>query len=64
MQGKLSKILVNIGDEVEKNAPLFAIEAMKMESTVVAPFAGKIKNIILKTGSLVAQDDVVLEIEK
>jgi len=64
LQGKLSKILVNIGDEVEKNAPLFAIEAMKMESTVVAPFAGKIKNIILKTGSLVAQDDVVLEIEK
>ena len=62
LQGKLSKILVNVGDEIEKNAPLFAIEAMKMESTVVAPFAGKIKAILLKAGSLVAQDDVVLEL--
>ncbi len=62
LQGKLSKILVNVGDEIEKNTPLFAIEAMKMESTVVAPFAGKIKAILLKAGSLVAQDDVVLEL--
>lgn len=63
LQGKLSKILVNIGDEAEKNTPLFAIEAMKMESTVVAPFAGKVKAILLKPGSLVGQDDVILEIE-
>ncbi len=42
--------------------PLFAIEAMKMESTVVAPFAGKVKNIVLKAGNLVAQDDVVIEL--
>ncbi len=61
LQGKLSKVLVNIGDEIEKNTPLFAIEAMKMESTVVAPFAGKVKSILLKPGSLVAQDDVVIE---
>lgn len=62
LQGKLSKVLVNIGDEIEKNTPLFAIEAMKMESTVVAPFAGKVKAILLKQGSLVAQDDVVIEL--
>jgi pyruvate carboxylase len=62
LQGKLSKVLVNIGDEIEKNTPLFAIEAMKMESTVVAPFAGKVKAILLKPGSLVAQDDVVIEL--
>ncbi len=62
LQGKLSKVLVNIGDEIEKNTPLFAIEAMKMESTVVAPFAGKVKSILLKQGSLVAQDDVVIEL--
>jgi biotin carboxyl carrier protein len=27
----------------------------------VAPFAGKVKSILLKPGSLVAQDDVVIE---
>jgi pyruvate carboxylase len=61
LQGKLSKILVAVGDVVDKNTPLFAIEAMKMESTVVAPFAGTVKAILLKPGSLIFQDDVVIE---
>ena len=62
LQGKLSKILVAVGDVIEKNTPLFAIEAMKMESTVVAPFAGTVKAILLKPGSLIFQDDVVIEL--
>jgi pyruvate carboxylase len=61
LQGKLSKILVVVGDVIEKNTPLFAIEAMKMESTVVAPFDGTVKAILLKPGSLIFQDDVVIE---
>ena len=47
LQGKLCRILVKQGDKVEKNTPLFVIEAMKMESTVVAPRAGVIKNVVL-----------------
>jgi pyruvate carboxylase len=62
LQGKLSKILVAVGDVIDKNTPLFAIEAMKMESTVVAPFAGTVKAILLKPGSLIFQDDVVVEL--
>ncbi len=63
LQGRLSRILVKKDDKVEKNTPLFTIEAMKMESTIVAPAAATIKAIILDEGTLVAQDDVVLEIE-
>ncbi|MEZ4979930.1 MAG: biotin/lipoyl-containing protein, partial [Chitinophagales bacterium] len=63
LQGKLTKILVKVGDKVEKNKPLFLIEAMKMESTVVAPNNGKIKEIILKDNEMVQQDDLVLIIE-
>lgn len=63
LQGKLSRILVKAGDPIDKNTPLFTIEAMKMESTIVAPKAGKVKSIILTEGVLVAQDDVVLEME-
>lgn len=63
LQGKLTKILVKVGDKVEKNKPLFLIEAMKMESTVVAPSNGKIKEIILKDNEMVQQDDLVLIIE-
>ncbi|HEY0679777.1 MAG TPA: pyruvate carboxylase [Chitinophagaceae bacterium] len=62
LQGKLCRIHVKQGDKVEKNMPLFAIEAMKMESTVVATKTGVISQLILPEGVLVEQDDVVLEI--
>jgi len=62
LQGKLSKILVKAGDTVQKNAPLFVIEAMKMESTIVAPYSAAVKTIVLNEGVFVAQDDVVLEL--
>lgn len=60
LQGKLSRILVKEGDQVSKNTPLFTIEAMKMESTVVATKNGSINQILLKEGVLIEQDDVVL----
>ncbi|MCB9257148.1 MAG: pyruvate carboxylase [Chitinophagales bacterium] len=63
LQGKLTKILVKLGDKVEKNHPLFLIEAMKMESTVVAPSQGVVKEIILKDNEMVQQDDLVLILE-
>ncbi len=40
--GRLSSIMVENGQQVEKDAPLFVIEAMKMESTITAPFDGVI----------------------
>jgi pyruvate carboxylase len=60
LQGKLSRILVKKNDKVEKNTPLFAIEAMKMESTIVASRSATIQQIVLAEGSLVEQDDVVM----
>ncbi|MBT4080220.1 MAG: hypothetical protein HOE82_06370, partial [Gammaproteobacteria bacterium] len=41
--------------------PLFVIEAMKMETTVTAPFDGSIKKIHLQAGELVQQDDLIVE---
>ncbi|MDP1728067.1 MAG: pyruvate carboxylase [Bacteroidota bacterium] len=63
LQGRLSKVLVQIGDTVEKNTGLFTIEAMKMESTVIAPRDGKVVKIYLNEGALIEQDDVVVELE-
>ena len=63
LRGKLSKIIVKEKDKIDKNSPLFTIEAMKMESTIVSPRSGVVKSISLKEGVLVDQDDVVLEIE-
>lgn len=63
LQGKLSSVLVKVGDKVSKNTPLFVIEAMKMESTVVAPFDGVVLHIELEGNSMVMQDDLVLILE-
>jgi pyruvate carboxylase len=60
LQGKLTKILVKVGDKVGKNDPLFLIEAMKMESTVVAPMEGVIQEIGLSENQMVHQDDLVI----
>ncbi|MFY8022360.1 MAG: biotin/lipoyl-containing protein, partial [Bacteroidia bacterium] len=63
LQGRLSKILVKEGDSIQKNSPLFTVEAMKMESTVISPLSGTVKSIVLKEGSLIEQDDLIIEIQ-
>lgn len=64
LQGNLSKILVEPGQEVKENTPLFVIEAMKMESTITSPIAGTVKTVHLKEKTLVEQDDLVVELDK
>ena len=64
LQGKIARVLVKKNDKIEKNTPLFAIEAMKMESTVVAAKSGTVNEIVLTEGSLVEQDDVVIVISE
>ena len=63
LQGKLVTILVNEGDVVEKDSPLFVIEAMKMETSICANKSGTVKRVILKENSMVEQDDCVLILE-
>lgn len=62
LQGKLSKLLVRAGDMVASNTPLFIIEAMKMETTVTATRNTKVKAVHLPEGTMVQQDDLVVEL--
>ncbi len=63
LQGSLYKVLVKKGDKIEENDPLFIIEAMKMETTVTAVKAGKVKSVTLMAGVMVKQDDLILTME-
>ncbi|ESU24156.1 pyruvate carboxylase [Flavobacterium enshiense DK69] len=63
LQGRLIKILVDENQEVEKDHPLFVIEAMKMETTICAPKKGKVAKIILKQNAMIEQDDCVMKIQ-
>ena len=63
LQGSLSSILVKAGDHFDAGAPLFVIEAMKMESTVSAARAGTVKSVALEAGVMVDQNDLVITFE-
>jgi pyruvate carboxylase len=63
LQGKLSVVLVKEGDTLKSGTPLFVIEAMKMESTVSAPKDGVVKAVHITSGTMVDQNDMVIEME-
>lgn len=63
LQGSLASILVKAGTEVEIGTPLFVIEAMKMESTVVSNKKGVVKRVVLDELTMVDQNDLVVIIE-
>ena len=60
LQGLLSKVFVKKGQALKKNDPLFVIEAMKMETTITAKENGAINSIILKEGTMVNAEDLVV----
>ncbi|TPE46186.1 pyruvate carboxylase [Pontibacter mangrovi] len=60
LQGLLSKVLVEKGQKVKRNMPLFIIEAMKMETTITALKDAEVASLVLPEGELVHADDLVL----
>ena len=63
LQGKLVGLKVKKGDEISADQPLFVLEAMKMESSVMSPIDGKVKKVHLSEGTMVEQNDMVIELE-
>ena len=63
LQGRLAKVFVKNGEQVKKNAPLFTIEAMKMETTITATKDLKVSRIVLPEATMVETDDLVVETE-
>ena len=64
MPGSVTEVKVSVGDEVQANQPLLITEAMKMETTIQAPFDGIIKQINVANGDAIATGDLLVEIEK
>ncbi|MCL2089461.1 MAG: pyruvate carboxylase [Oscillospiraceae bacterium] len=61
--GSVSKIFVKKGDEVTENQPLFIIEAMKMETSVVARTGGVVSDILVSAGQLVKAGELLAELK-
>jgi biotin carboxyl carrier protein len=63
MNGKIIKILVNEGDQVNNGQILVVLEAMKMENQIKSPRKGTIKNIKIVNDQTVKIGDTLLTFE-
>ncbi len=63
MPGMVVSLAVQEDDPVLEGQKLLVIEAMKMQTTLVAEKKGKIKRILVKAGSQIETGDLLLEIE-
>ncbi|MDE0124993.1 MAG: hypothetical protein OXN97_10500, partial [Bryobacterales bacterium] len=58
--GLVTGLFVAPGDEVETNAKLLTLEAMKMQSTIYAPEPGRIREVLVEAGSQVQSKDLLV----
>ncbi|MBW2139305.1 MAG: DUF2118 domain-containing protein [Deltaproteobacteria bacterium] len=63
MPSVVVRVLVNEGDRVEKGQGLLVVTAMKMETTLKAPYAGIVKKINTQPEAKVMPGDILVEIE-
>ncbi|MPM50446.1 2-oxoglutarate carboxylase large subunit [bioreactor metagenome] len=61
--GMVSKITVKPGDQVVENQVVAVVEAMKMETSVVARMAGTVDEILVKDGHAVKAGQLLLTIK-
>ncbi|TAL12068.1 MAG: oxaloacetate decarboxylase subunit alpha [Nitrospirae bacterium] len=63
MPGKVIKVLAKQGQAVKKGELVLIVEAMKMESQVLAPIAGTVKTLYVNEGDDVKTDETLLVVE-
>ena len=62
MPGTIVDVLVKVGDDVKEGDPLLITEAMKMETEIHAPIAGKVMTVHVSKGDTVNPDEALIEI--
>ncbi len=63
MPGMVVLVAVKPGDKVEKGQKLFALEAMKMETTLSSDVQGRVAEVLVTAGSRVEAGDLLLRFE-
>ncbi|MGH9414772.1 MAG: biotin/lipoyl-containing protein [Terriglobales bacterium] len=63
MAGKVVRLLIEAGTQVEARQPLLVLEAMKMQNEVRAPKSGTLVSISVAAGETVATGQLLAEIE-
>ena len=63
MPGRVVRVLVEVGDEVEEGQALLVIEAMKMQNELKSPKTGRVAKIAVGVGDAVGSGDVLVVVE-
>jgi biotin carboxyl carrier protein len=63
MPGKVVRVLVGPGDEVEAGSGVLVVEAMKMQNEIKSPKKGTIQTILVSEGAAVNAGDVLAIVE-
>jgi biotin carboxyl carrier protein len=63
MPGRIVRVLVAAGDEVEVRQPVVVVEAMKMENELRSPKTGRVKDVAVPAGASVEAGRVLMVIE-
>jgi biotin carboxyl carrier protein len=63
MPGKVVKVLVQVGAEVQEGQGLVVVEAMKMENELKSPKAGKVVELFAKEGTAVENNAKLVVVE-
>ncbi len=63
LPGTVVAVHVSTGQRVDRGAPLLTIEAMKMEHTVTAPYAGTIERLPFAVADRVAAGAILVELK-
>ena len=61
--GMVSKVMVRPGDRVEVNQVIAVVEAMKMETSVVACMAGVVEQVLIQDGTIVKAGELLVTIQ-
>lgn len=61
--GVVIKVNVEAGKQIQANEVMIILEAMKMETNVTAPRAGKVKSVRVQEGDAVKVNQIVVEFE-
>jgi acetyl/propionyl-CoA carboxylase alpha subunit len=63
MPGKVIKLLVSEGDEVEPNQGIVVLEAMKMQNEIKSPKKGVVRKLGVAEGAAVNSNDLLATVE-
>ena len=64
MPGTVVRVLVTAGDAVRERQPLIVLEAMKMETPVVSPYAAVVRRVAAREGDHVPPGALLAELEE